>query len=128
MLSHKLSQIYKQYPSSILCLFVVLIETGYDQHKYLIFITSIINHFTLCILENHKIMNYIVFIIIYLMCMIKFWMVSVYARNRKNQYTLYRKRNFINTYTCATSTNHYIHIFIICNKLSMKTYKENTYT
>ena len=34
MISHKLSQIYKQYPLSILYLFVVLYETCYDQHNY----------------------------------------------------------------------------------------------
>ena len=30
-LSHKLSQVYKHYPCSILSLFVVLYETRYDQ-------------------------------------------------------------------------------------------------
>ena len=48
MLSHKLFQIYKQYPCCILSLFVVLYETRYDQHNYfLVLKTSIIDPFTL---------------------------------------------------------------------------------
>ena len=37
MVSHKLSQIYKQYPCSVLSLFIVkynMKETTYDKHYY----------------------------------------------------------------------------------------------
>ena len=106
-----ISNTHLQYPCSILCLSVVLIETGFDQHNYFIFIPSIINQFTLCILQNNKIMNNIVFLIIYLICWIKLWMVSVYVRNRQNQYTLYQNRNFINTYILYTKQNIYSYIY-----------------
>ena len=39
-LSHKLSQLYKQYPCSILSLFVVLYEIRYDLHIFFLLLQT----------------------------------------------------------------------------------------
>ena len=53
VLADKLSQIYKQYPCTILLLFVVLYETTYDQHNYFLYYRpSIIDAFTLIVVAQ----------------------------------------------------------------------------
>ena len=115
MVSHKLSQIYKQHHCPIVLLFVVLYETRYYQHNYFLYNRPaiIIDLFTL---------KKELYLLHYIVGQIKFYYTFILEENKTdfipsvNMYRGYenRRRIFKEIISCMTILRY---IFTACSLL-----------